>query len=363
MGYDWLDIPLTTRELNAAAFRPETTGPVISPTGHTGIFHFPFRIYAGERLLDHTGATGGSRYRVHEPFLVRHTGAAITDDVPRHLWPNFHFHAEVPMEMRGEQAPAPDLYYPTPARENVIWYDGFRLDIWAPDAGESISPFAASALRWLRLLSLQPWISDVDRFYGSPKKRSFPIDDNGAALHETPGLVRLRPANIFPVTNQEWRHAFEKAAISEVPVFYNLYFDAINAAAIDDFARAIMGLTTALEGARDYYFSQIHPAKIVSDRGPRLAAPFNNTKLLRHLSADSKKRFSRDLSLERPNDWPHMVNIYTARGHVAHGKKAVYSSGTRLEAVTWENFLPLQKAAWSALQWMEDVARTTPHTE
>lgn len=355
MHYEPLKISFDIPALNVGAFRTSESNTAAPASGYSGIFHFPFRIYAQEELHGFEGRGSDFRYRVHAPFLVRRTGSPVTDDVPQELWPNFRWHVRVPREMRGEQSVAPDLYYQTPARTNAIWYDGLRFDLWGTDALNRLAPFVLSAMRWLRKVSCQPWISDVDRHYGSTMKRSFPIDDSGAAVHEAPGLVRLRPAVCSCVTNTMWQSAFAGAAQSEVPTFYNLYFDAVNAAAIDDYSRATMNLAMALESCRDYYFSKIYPADFVEGRGPRLKAPFNLTDLLKHVSATAATVFGRDFSVEHSEDWPHLKNLYFARQHVAHGKGPVFPASAGLTLVDIKSFLKMQKAAWMAFTWMADV--------
>lgn len=154
-----------------------------SSAGWAGIFHFPYRINAQEGLRAHEATGARFRYRVHMPFLLRRQASPLTDDVPPDLWPDFSWHPSVPEGMRGEPTAPVEFRYNTPLG-SAIWYDGVRVDIWGPDAEEQLSPFVFSFMRWLRFLSRQPWISDVDRHYPSILKRCFEIDEDGAATSE-----------------------------------------------------------------------------------------------------------------------------------------------------------------------------------
>ena len=331
------------------------TYPTPSPPGYSGIFHFPYRINAQEGLREHEAVGRDYRYRVYAPFLVRRTGSPVTDDVPANLWPEFRWHDSVPDAMRGEQAPPPDCRYNTDVGP-AIWYDGLRVDVWGADALNRVSPFVLSFVRWLRHMSGQPWISDMDRHYASVKKRSFPIDDTGAALDQAGGFSEMVAISSFRfVTDEIWKSAFEHAVWYEVPVHSNLFFDAMNAAATPDFPRAIMNLAMALESCRDVNFSRLHGAKDVEGRGPQLESPFDHTDLLRHLSKDSRQVFNRDFSAEHPEHWPSLRNLYVARHHVAHGKGPVFPTDQGLRRVDIEAYDAMQLAAGAALTWMEKL--------
>jgi hypothetical protein len=327
-----------------------------STAGWAGIFHFPYRINAQERLHAHEAKGGGFRYRVHAPFLVRTQGLPVTEDVPPALWPDFSWHSSVPEQLRGEPTAPVEFRYNTPVG-TAIWYDGLRLDVWGPNSQEQLSPFVFSFMRWLRSLSRQPWISDVDRHSGSILKRIFEIDQNGAAMSEAFPLTEMTAADQFHfVTDAMWRQAFELAASGhEVSVYVNFYFEAVNAAATSDYSRGVMDLAMALESCRDYNFSRIHPARDLEGRGPQLETPFDHTDLLRHLSRDAQGAFGHDFSSEVPKHWPALKNLYVARHHVAHGKGPVFPEGQKIKHVDKDSFRQMLLAADAALEWMEKV--------
>jgi hypothetical protein len=230
--------------------------------------------------------------------------------------------------------------------------------MWGPDAQDQISPFVLSFTRWLRRLSGQPWISDVDRHYPSILKRIFPIDVSGAAIEQVCPFAEMVTAQFRFVTDAMWQQAFELAAAGrEVPIHSNLFFDAVNARAVADYARAVMNLAMALEACRNVNFSRLHPAKVVEGRGPRLRKPFNDAYFVRHVSKDAQKIFGRDFSIEKSEHWQPLKDLYGARQHVAHGQGPVFSTQQGLKSVDEHSYDAMQAAADVALNWMETLTR------
>jgi hypothetical protein len=263
-------------------------------------------------------------------------------------------HPSVPLSLRGEPTAPVEFQYNNEIGPAVP-YDGLRVDIWGPGAQEHLSPFVLSFMRWLRHVSGQPWISDIDVHSQSVLKRFFEIDARGAAMTEAYPFGSLIGSPPFKfVTNALWSQAFLLAASGlEVPVFSNLYFDAVNGGARRDYARAIMNLAMALESCRDHNFARIHPSTTVQGRGPQLDPPFDHTDLLKHLSSDAAKAFGRDFSQEHAAEWQEIRNLYIARHHVAHGKKPVFTTNAGLKTVDKDTFSPMLLAAGLALNWME----------
>lgn len=319
--------------------------------GWSGIFALPYRIQAEEPLPELEYADQGIRYRVYAPFLVRADGTPLTADVPMHLWPRFTWHPSVPAQKRGGAGPITAKY------GNAILYDGLRIDLWGPDVHERLMTCFQSFMRWLRYASGQPWISDVDRHFESTQKRVFPIDIDGAAVDEaTPVLQMLAITTIRLVTADMWRSAFYAAVCQkEVPVYWNLFYDGVNARAVDDYSRAVMTLAMSLEICRDQNVSRIHPAKDVAGRGPKLKAPFNHTNLIDHLSVNLRDVYGRDFSTEEPTHWPHIRDLYKTRHHVAHGSGPVYPTDTDLKLVDSNTFSAWQLAVFAALLWLEKL--------
>jgi hypothetical protein len=326
--------------------------------GWSGIFHFPYRINAQEQLHEHEAVGVGFRYRVHSPFLLSRQASPVTNDVPPNLWPDFKWHDSVPETLRGVPVAPVEMRYSSESGP-AIWYDGLRVDIWGPGAQERISPFVLSFMRWLRHLSGQPWINDVDQHSRSTLKRIFPIDNLGAATDQVSPLSEMVTVQFRFVTDAMWQRASELAASGrEVPVYSNLFFDAMNAAATHDHARAVMNLAMALESCRDQNFSRLHPATFVKDRGPQLKAPFDHTDLLKHVSENAQEVFGRDFSREHADHWPHFRNLYVARHHVAHGRGAVFQTDKGLKLVDENSYGAMQSAAAIALRWMEALPGT-----
>lgn len=161
------------------------------------------------------------------------------------------------------------------------------------------------------------------------------------------------------VTDEMWKNAFVLAVSGqEVPVYSNLFFDSINAAASRDYGRAIMNVAMALESCRDQNFSRMHPSTNVEGRGPQLEVPFDHTDLLKHLSMDARETFGRDFSAEHPDEWQLLRDLYVARHHVAHGKMPVFPTPMGLRTVNKDSFAPILLAAGVGLHWMETLQVT-----
>lgn len=218
-------------------------------------------------------------------------------------------------------------------------------------------------MRWLRVISGQPWISDVDHHFEHTLKRVFKIDFHGRATDQIHPVAQMRGFTAMRlVTNEMWKAAFEAAVYKgHVPVYWNLLFDAINAVPADDYARSVMTLAMALESCRDENFAKVHPSKTTPGKGPKLSPPFDHDDLLRHLSDDSSQVFKRSFATEMPQHWTHLKNLYIARHHVAHGKRAVFPEGDRLTVVAQKTYEPLRAAARAAIVWMEQLSGGVIH--
>jgi hypothetical protein len=323
--------------------------PNYAAKGESGIFAFPFRILATEGLKDHVIEAGDYKYRIHVPFLMRPEGSPVTDDVPARLWSDFRWHPSVGSEKRRF------IRQLTIKMNNAIFFDGVRLDVWGNKANERIQPYMQTAMRWLRWDSMQPWIGDVDRHVEHTLKRVFPIAGDGRAVGEVSPVGEMLVIVIWRlVTDKMWRSAFERAAGgSEVPVYWNLFYDSMNARAVADYPRSIMNLAMAIESCRDQNISRVHPAKFAQGRGPKLESPFDHTDLLQHLSKNTQEVFGRDFSREHPEHWPHLCNLYKARHHVAHGSGAVYPTPSGLTPVDSKTHEAWEAAARAALVWLE----------
>ncbi|HST30160.1 MAG TPA: hypothetical protein VLK27_04915 [Chthoniobacterales bacterium] len=330
-----------------------------STSGHSGIFAFAFRIHAEEKLREHDTAVGEYRYRVYEPFLVRKSGSFLTDEIPMRLWPKFEWNNCIPTKLRGEQGASPELRY-TGRSGPCRWYDGLRVDIYGPNAVERVEPFVSSFMRWLRHVSGQPWIGAVDHHHLSEMQRLFAIDSKGAAVEQAGGCARMVVMPRFKLlTDETWRTAFVYATLYEPPIHSSLFFDALNAAAINDYSRAVMNLAMSLESCRDETFSRLHPTAVSSDEDQQSAAPFEGTDLLKHLSKNAKQAFGRSFEEEEPEHWVHLRKLYVTRHHVAHGRPAMFRESGKWVRVDMKNFEPMELAARSVLHWIDQLVKNS----
>jgi hypothetical protein len=327
--------------------------------GHSGIFAFAFRIHAEEELLEHETAAGGFRYRVYQPFLVREKGSFLTDEIPMNLWPRFTWHDSVPAKMRGGQAPAPELRYSGP-HGPCRWYDGLRVDIWGPNTTERVEPFVSSFMRWLRHVSGQPWIGDVDHHHLSEMQRLFAIDTSGAAKEQAGGHAKavINP-RVSLVRDQMWQSAFIYASLYEPPIHSSLFFDALNVAATGDYPRAIMNLAMSLEACRDFTFGRLHSTVPSGDEGLRLATPFEGTDFLKHISKNAGEVFGRNFQVDESQHWEGLRTLYVTRHHVAHGRPAMFRESGKWVHVDLKRFEQMELAARAVLRWMGDLIKAS----
>ncbi len=326
-------------------------------TGYSGIFAFAFRIHAEEELRQHEIAAGEHRYRVFEPFLVREKGIFLMDEIPIHLWPRFRWNDCVPLEMRGEQVPPPEMRYSGPTGP-CRWYDGLRVDVWGPDAIECVEPFVSSFMGWLQHISGQPWIGSVDQHHRSEMQRLFAIDADGAATEPVGGQAKMVVMPRFKlVTDEMWRTAFAYASLYEPPVYSSLFFAALNAAAIGDYRRAVMNLAMALETCRDVTFGRLHSRAPANEDEPSLAPPFEGTDLLNHVSKNAYDVFGHNFKTEQPEHWANLRKLYITRHHVAHGRPAMFKESGTWVRVDMKIFESMELAARALLQWMCDLVK------
>jgi hypothetical protein len=212
-------------------------------------------------------------------------------------------------------------------------------------------------LSWLRNLSGQPWIGDVDRFFERSQKHQFAIDDAGSAIDTPYSVARAHAVGgAHLITPQCWQVSFQRAAHDEiVPAYWNTFYEGLNATAWGDYSGAVMALSRSLETARDENLSRFVPHKFIANVGFRLDPPFAHTDLLDHLTNNLRDYLGRDFSIDHGTSWPHVKHLYLARHHVAHGKGAVYPEGGKLHRVTEETFRQWPTAVRTAIRWLESL--------
>jgi hypothetical protein len=322
-------------------------------TGYASIFSFPYYLLASEPLPRLDGAHRGRRYRIHEPFLMRPNGSPLSQSVPLGRWPNFRWSPALPAHKRTPPAQGLGGRIGAP-----YFYDGLRIDCWGSRAETEVNLLVRRFLFWLRRLSFQPWIGDIDRFFEDVEKHGVHINDGGDAVDSPYSKVRAHiPEGIEAITVHRWSSAFTAALTCEtIRPYWNTFFDGINATAREDYASAVLGIVIALEGARDWNLSRLVGHQLLGDTGFRLDPPFDHTDLLKHLSRDTRARLGRDFSTERPQEWGHLRNAYIARHHVAHGKGPLFPTPNGLVKVSEETFRPWPHAVRTAVQWLEALS-------
>jgi hypothetical protein len=225
------------------------------------------------------------------------------------------------------------------------FYDALRIDIWAADAENEAAALPRTFLRWLRCLSLQPWIGEFERQTDPTVKNTFEIDRLGRAT-VTPwayGVVVTPSPYMHPVDEPIWRAAFQQALSgNDAPTHWQLFLDSHNERASGKMPEAILALATSLEVGRDTLFPTV---------------PFSDTDLLKHLSSQLAKYVTRRLDQEHQDLYQSIANLYVARHQVAHGKPPVVRTAVGVRPAQDDDLRKWTEATRSTLLWMEQVAR------
>jgi hypothetical protein len=322
--------------------------------GFSGVYVFPFRIYAAHPIPEITSAStdGHHRYCVHPPFTTRPTGSPLTPSPPIESWPAFSWSPSTPVEARA--APPSNL---TLSSLGNLLYDSLRIDAWGPSPETALFSFSASFLAWLRVLSGQSWIGLYESHVDHSLKHTFEIDESGGALGSPWTNARLLTpqTGTILITTEVFRAAARSAAASErAPEHWTLYHDSIVARAQEDFARSTMAMALSLEVCRNTIFPKLLPTSVVPGFGTRLKKPFDDTDLLEHLSKRLDQEKGRSLKREHPDIWPRINALYICRHHIAHGRPPlVVGRGSQHRLVNEEDVKSWLDATRAALLWIE----------
>lgn len=321
--------------------------------GLSAIYSFPFRVHGNAGLLgvEHKHTDDGSRYRV-ALFHNTPSDKPLRLCPPIQTWPNFAWSSAAPA---SEQIlPPSDLcirFY-----EDV--YDAMRVDVWALDPDKAVQRFSHGLVAWLRHLTMQSWIGDVESQSETSLKFSFSIDATGGALKSpftnmgftTPNELS-RPASI-EILAEACRRA---AAGDEVPAHWALWLDAQNYRSRGQVVPGTIAFALSLEVARNTLFPRFAKTESKPGLGAVLRPPFDGTDLLRHLSTALDTAIGRSFQRELPEHWDDVKALYTARHHAAHGRSPLYRRPAGLHRVADEDLHTWTTAVRGTLQWMESL--------
>ncbi len=317
--------------------------------GRSGIFNFPFRIYADEELISVEAANESFRYRV---TFIPKNDSSTRRVVPSIVWPNFKNHPSLKDNISIDSA-SMDLVY----GNTKFTYSQMRLDIWGNLPEEEIHKFSAKFLNLIRLYTDQYWINSYEYNFNLTFITSlFPIDEEGSCIVYPSSVQKICGANFRPLNNEYLKGTFLKAVSGEeVHTYWLLYFESVNLMVREFIDQAVLLLTLSLEVARNVNFVRFASVKKETVAGITFDAPFDDTDLLKNLSVNLKKAIGRSMIDEKPKEWESIRKLYVARHQVAHGKKASYFEGGVMKAVENDIFLDWARDVRNTLAWLIEL--------
>lgn len=325
--------------------------------GLSGIFAFSFRIYSSEKLKTLYKANRDFRYQIYEPTVRELNASMLETPIPFKDWPEFQWSPLVPENFRKDPPEGMNLSL---YEGEVIKYDGMRVNIWGEKATVEISKFYGRFLNHLRHLSGQPWINSYEKQISTSYHHQFKIDAQGRALESPIGMLRFVSPDrsiLKLVDNDMWKEAFDlSVSEKDLPSYWNLYYDALNNTSDQNITEIVLFLTLSLEVAKNFNFQRFVEIKKTSELGIIIFEdPFNDTDLIKHLSFNVEKKIHRNLKEEQPEVFNCIQQLYSARHHIAHGKKAVYKINGKIKPVTMEIVSTWISPVYNALRWIESL--------
>ena len=329
--------------------------------GVSGIFNFPFRIYACEPLtiIAVEDPSTGFRYKI---TFIEKNDSTSRPTVPFEYWPNFETSPKLPSKV--DSFPGQDMTYSgieaDRVYENIVYYSQLRLDIWANNLStEVLEKFCARFLELTRLYTDQYWINAYEaNFSLNNMVSAFPIDELGRCL-ATPLSAQKIVAHVFkPLDNEFVSQLFMTTIRGDtVDEYWRVYFEASNLFVRGFLDQAVLQLAISLEISRYVNLRPFMVLKTETAAGPTFAPPFNETDLRKNLNENLRSVIGRSLKDEKPELWEYVDQLYKARQQVAHGKKAAFQLGERkpLVGVDTETFLRWVKAVRNTNGWLIDL--------
>ena len=324
--------------------------------GEAGIFTFPYRMYLGEEIapFELADIDGLHSVRVYSPWAVRHAGAPLSPHPPFADWPDFSWSPNLPADKCLEP---PAKTWGTPPQAPAF-ADALRVDVLGPGSGALLQSFTSGFVRWLRHLSLQPWVGEYEPQSDWHLKFGFECDSEGRAT-DTPyayGMFTTFARWMRLIDNEIWREAIHRALNSQEPnVYWDVFMDSQMQRAATKKSAALLSLTLAVEIARDRNFRRFAPTQSRPGIGTVLGRPFHGTDLLKHLSSSLEAVTSRNLKKERPLEWADLNQLYVARHHIAHGGPAVLPDKTGLHPARKADVRRLTESVYAIIRWIEDL--------
>lgn len=304
---------LAAKEITESIYNTEEYN-LSGEKGITGLFTFPFRFYCLEEIEDYEFCNQVLKFKVHRPFVINSNISPLTIDIPFAKWPNFSWAPGV--NNKNKLAPVTGGFTSFPKSVNnedtSYYYDSIRIDLWTSNNIEvEFYDRTKLFLDWLRYLSGQPWINEIETHHSNPLKHRYFIDKNGNCI-EPPRLVTFTTrADIALITNNMWRKAIENTVLGKiVQPYWNVYFDAQIKYSQGDYWQAILLSMLSVDISRNIIFGELFSDKEFA----------NETNLVHLFGKFLEKKINRNLEKEDSQLWLRFIDLFFTRHNLAHGK-------------------------------------------
>lgn len=247
---------------------------------------------------------------------------------------------------------APGLENFEMSQSGYIYADALRLDISPdpqPDAARELIERLLGLLRWH---TKQWWIGHDRRHTVSFLRNWFPINERGERLAGLQSFGTL--FGNFGFEALLTHDLFEKAcrdfeAGRSSPLSWAVLLDGCFHAALHDHERALLDLAIAAEVAM--------ASAVMRRAGERRAKQFDRLSFEERLDRGSETYLGRSLQTDEPVAVKTLLQLWIARGHVAHGKPAVVVEDGRTRPVSGEDVVAMVEATSALVAWTERVSR------
>lgn len=218
--------------------------------------------------------------------------------------------------------------------ENPEWSkfprDTIAVAVYGDDAMDKGASLAEQVVRdlfsWLRILTKQWWVGRPAEGITGNLHAAFQLSQEDHTTGSPVLLARQTspPEGARRVSTEVWETAFSKIREHALPKFSDtaisnaqfLYFSG-------EHELCIINICTSLEIERDI---------VLENKGIAKNALKSDTDILKHLSLDFERIFSRNLKNEHPRLFDFLRSLWIARGNVAHGKNLVWiQNGSRVK--------------------------------
>lgn len=321
------------------------------------IYGFPFLIYLSkvDRPRVKTFEISNVRVRIYPPFLGKdHEINNMNSFDPDKI---ISFSTKKFKNIKFNKHPLISVY----RNELVEISNCLRIDIDTNSRSFNQNEFLSSLVSKL----LNHIRNDCDQFeigskefYGDFNIGSFETNKNGDQLSVIIYKTSFHTYNLGKVLNENaWNQIIRKLKEDEEPdIVKTLLLDSYNYLVNQDYSRMILGLSWALEILRDQTLEKIWI--ILGKEGKfKIGKILTGNNLTDHLDYDFKKICGESFKENLPNDYKTIVNLWSARNNVAHGKKSFYFEDGQKIPIDKINAMIIFEATQKCINWLTKLGK------